>query len=71
MQGLLKGEGRWNEMFGVKGLGGFVGFLCPPACLSCYGSLLSFLCHKPHLSSAYVKFSFMVVRLLLLSFAFL
>lgn len=57
-----KGEGRWYELLGMKGFGGFVGFLCPPACLSCYSSLLSFLCQKPHLSFEYVKFSFMVVR---------
>lgn len=32
---------------GDEGLGGAVGFLCPPACLSCYSSLLSFLSQAP------------------------
>lgn len=68
VQGPLKGERQMMQAGDEGGLG-----LCWLSLFSRTFELfiLVFLCHKPLLSFEYVKFSFMVVRPLLLSFSFM
>lgn len=62
MWGPFNGEGQMMQAGDERGLG-----LCWLSLFSRTSELfiLVFLCHKPLLSFEYVKFSFMVVRLLI------